>query len=157
MAAHEVELCGLIVSGLTADAGDFSQTFSIVRGHIPRDQFKSLTEDPRVIVAPGGNTRDGGTRGGIVKTIQIHLATLAKLGTGQGSRTTDVDDLTALDALLAFTEDLEEYFVPLNNSVTAFGNYEVRSVRTDPSYDMEQIVKGVFYSVMTIEFELNIL
>lgn len=154
-----VALSKLVKAALVRDADKFCHPFTCVRGHDPLEEGKTATTTPRLIVMPGPRRRESLNRGSTLRELSVWIAVVAKLRPGQGSRTEDKDDLTNVDELSAFVTEVEEYFVPnsdddawLVDEVNGFG-FEASGSEVDPDYSGAEITRGVFMSLIRIDFE----
>ena len=157
-----VALSILVRDALLGDASEFCQQFTCVRGHDPLDEAKLATTTPRLIVMPGVRRRESLTRSNKLRTISIWVAIVCKLAPGQGTRTEDKDDLTQVDELSAFATQVEEYFVPNDESKGVVyleddhNSFDAVESEIDPDFYSEQITRGVFASLIRVDFEQTI-
>ena len=151
MTSTSVTACKLLKDALNDSVDNFSQRFEAVRGHNPQDEASKITDCIRAIIAPGPIETEVNSRRSTLSHPTIYLCILSRLN--GCTSTDDVGDLTQLDELIGFVEEMHRFFVTESGDVLCLDKWEAMSVTSDPVYDTDALAKGIFQSVLRIDFE----
>ncbi|TWT51837.1 hypothetical protein KOR42_33100 [Thalassoglobus neptunius] len=156
MAAHDLTAVNLLETQL---AGlDLSEDFTVIRAHRPEFSPKELSFEPLVVVAPGGRAKRPIGKNHTIRAATVFVGILSLLPHGAGFSDSEKSDLTRLEELLNFVEELETWLLPDTGRGVVIsgpqGSFQlVGEVNTNPTYDPDKIEQGQFISVIEANFE----
>lgn len=139
------------INTAAATPNTFSQTFTAKAKYIP--VYDLATTDGLVVsVVPSSYTRANKSRSAVNKSVDIDIGIQKRL-LASTTDPSDPEKLAEIDALLAFAEELADFFHPGSGQVGSTGFFYLTATIPDPLYDSDQMRHNhTFVSVVTVTF-----
>ncbi|MBX3444259.1 MAG: hypothetical protein KF774_17790 [Planctomyces sp.] len=158
MTSELIELQTLLVADLATRGETFCLTgWTPKRAFVPRYELKDVKQ-LQVVVTPASRAGSRQTRALVQRRLGVYVGVLKLLAPGQSDQVAPPADLSELDALVRFVEQLDDLFYPKHGGFYAVGDGKFTCVESSavPLYDLDLMhARRQFTSVLSVDFVVH--